>query len=809
MKEGNQISTFKLMLGLGLLSGSMIALEVVFTRVFSITIWYHFAYLVIGIALLGYGAAGTYLAMFNSKNKLDINKLPAFVFILGLLITVNLFVILQIRIDPLGGKAALMNAVLGLGFYFITVFSIFFLGGLIIVFIFNTWNQQTYRLYFADLLGASLGTLVVTWLVRSLGGINAILALATIILFVGIMFSSLLSPRWRVGFMLASIGCGGFLFYLMMTQQVQLPVAHSKELWGAMKAVGVDKPEYTRWNPVARVDVLPPIEFNESFQWIIFGGLSANAFEVQGTGQHLMRFVTLDGTSITAMHEFNGDLSKYNFLNQTIVNAPYLLIPEQPSVLLIGVGGGLDILLARTHHANHITAVELNSDVVNLLEGPYADFSGHLADDPKTDIVVAEGRSYLLSEQKKYDLIQGIGVDNFAALNGGAYVLSESYLYTVDAMESIINHLSDDGVYSWTRFINDPPRETLRLSGLAAEALRRNGVTKPYEHIAIISNENNDSGTLLVSRLPMDYDKVQFLRNWASENRFNILQDPYIDTNTVYAEYLRSDNPRKFETEYPYNISPVTDDNPFFYNYFKWSNLIVQGGESGDLNTRLPIGNLVLLALLGFSSVAAVIFIVFPLMKYRRESLRVPNSFSKLGYFSMLGLGYIFVEIIFIQRFTLFVGYPTRAITTTIFAMLFFSSLGSLMAKSFCHSILDHRRILLILCALILAYIIGLKMVINTLLGLSDITRILLTVILIAPVGFLMGMPFPIGLDKISSQRMGLLPWVWGVNGVFSVMGTALVPFISMQVNFTFSLICANLFYLTAFLLSPALWQND
>jgi hypothetical protein len=809
MNEGKQIGAFPLLLGLGLLSGSLIALEVVFTRVFSITIWYHFAYLVIGIALLGYGAAGTYLAMFNRKRELTLDKLPKLVFILGLLITVNLFTIIQIHIDPLGGKESLSSTLLGLGFYFITVFSIFFLGGLIIVFIFSAWPKQTFRLYFADLLGASLSTLIVLWLVRLLGGVNVILVIAMIILFVSIMFTPMLSRLWRISLILAAIGYSGFLFYIMSTQQIQLPIPQSKELWGAMKAVGVDSPEYTRWNPVARVDVLPPIKFDKSLQWIIFGGLSTKSFENQEPSEHLMRFVTLDGTSITAMHEFHGDLSEYDFLKQTIVNSPYLIIPKQPSVLLVGVGGGLDILLARTHQADHITAVELNGDVVNLLEGPYADFSGHLSDDPRTDIIVAEGRSFLISEKKKYDLIQGIGVDNFAALNGGAYVLSESYLYTIDAMELIINHLSDDGVYSWTRFINDPPRETLRLSGLAAEALRRSGVSKPYEHIAIISNENNDSATLLVSRSPMNYNKVQSLREWASENRFNILQDPYNNTKTIYAEYLRSNNHQEFEREYPYNIFPVTDDNPFFYNYFKWSNMTVRGGASGDLNTRLPIGNLVLLALLGFSSVTAIAFIVFPLMKYRSESLQVPSALSKLGYFSMLGLGYIFVEIIFIQRFTLFVGYPTRAITTTIFAMLFFSSLGSLAAKSLCRNLQDHRKVLMILSGLILAYIFGLRTIIVPLLGLPDMVRVLATVLLIAPVAFLMGMPFPIGLDRINSQRAELLPWVWGVNGVFSVIGTTLVTFVSMQVNFTFSLICASLFYLIAYILSPAIWQDD
>lgn len=376
-------------------------------------------------------------------------------------------------------------------------------------------------------------------------------------------------------------------------------------------------------------------------------------------------------------------------------------------------------------------------------------------------------------------------------------------------MELVISRLSANGIYSWTRFLNDPPRETLRLSGLAAEALRRLGVSNPYEHIAIIGNENMDSGTLLVSKSPMSLEKVRMLRAWVAENHFVILQDPYINSQTIYSDYLRSKEPRMFEENYPYRIYPVTDDNPYFYNYFKWGDITLQGGGSGDLNTRWPVGNLVLLALLGFSMTAAAVFVIFPLMKYRRQSLRIPNASSKLGYFSMLGLGYIFVEIVFIQKYTLFVGYPTRAITTTIFAMLFFSSLGSLASKSLCQDLPSHRRLLLVLCGLILVYIFGLKTVIASLLGLPDLARIIVTILLIALVAFLMGMPFPIGLDRISSQRTELLPWVWGVNGVFSVIGTALVAFISMQVNFTFSLVCANLFYFLAYLLSSSFWKED
>ncbi|NJO00150.1 MAG: hypothetical protein HC875_41585, partial [Anaerolineales bacterium] len=419
--------------------------------------------------------------------------------------------------------------------------------------------------------------------------------------------------------------------------------------------------------------------------------------------------------------------------------------------------------MARLYNASQITAIDLNGDVINLLTGPYADYTGRLGDAPDIKLITAEGRSFLTSDNSQYDLIQGIGLDNVAALSSGAYVLSESYLYTVEAFELALSRLTPQGIFSWTRNTNNPPSEMLRLTGLAAEALRRQGVADPAQYIAVVANDTDTSATLLVSRAPFAESSIQRLRDWATSNQFVLLHDPLERLDTVYADYLYAPDPRAFEAAYVFNIFPVTDDHPFYYNYFKWTNLHFDQSYTGNLSKRFPVGNLILLTMLGFSIVTAVAFIIYPLWRYKRNGLQTPHTGATLTYFSALGLGYIFVEIVLIQRFTLFIGYPTYAITTTIFSMLSFSAVGSLISRKYCKT-LDHLRLTLgLVTVMIFLYILGLPFLFQALLYLPDTMRILLSIIIIAPLGTVMGMPFPTGLHRLGLQAPSLVPWAWGM----------------------------------------------
>jgi hypothetical protein len=791
--------------GLALVSGAVLALQVTFTRIFSLMIWHHFTYLVIGVAMLGGGAAGTFLAVRQWDHQTIGRRIGLLAVVFSLCTLLNLVAISLVAIDPLRARQ-LPWTLVGLAIYFSCLFLTFFSGGLTIAAIFSRWVEHAHRLYFADMFGAGVSTVGVLILLQSFSGPGAIALVAAGTALAGMFLSSETTPRWR-RFAPATLVVSLAITAVLSTNwPLRLPVPESKELGWALRAQNAG-PEYTRWDPVGRVDVMPEITVREP---MIVGAVSSVYLEnLEQKPELPLKLLTIDGTSMTGMYAFDGsaaDLERFRFLEHAVISAPYQIGLEDPSALLIGVGGGLDILLARLYNASRITAIELNPTIVALLKGPYAEYTGRIGAHPNTELIVAEGRSYLTRNTEKYDIIQGIGLDNLAALSGGAYVLAESYLYTVDAVEQALGQLTPNGVFSWTRDVNSPPREMLRLTGLAAEALRRNGVRDPAAHIAIVANEAGRNATLLVSPSPFSPEALAKLRAWAAANNFGMLHDPFVRMDTAFADYLHTPDPRAYEAAYTFHIYPVTDDNPFFYNYFKWSNLHFNSAYEGRLN-RFPIGNLILLSMFSMALITAVLFIVLPLARYKRDGLRAPGAPPVLTYFSLLGVGYIFVQIILIQRFTLFIGYPIHATTITIASMLVFSGLGSLLGRRLLRTT-THLRIALILIVATIALYIGLlPMIFSTLLRLPDLARALISVVLLAPLSLLMGMPFPTGLNQLGARTPGLTPWAWGVNGVFSVLGSVLVIIISMASSFTVAMICGALFYSVAALVCPALWS--
>jgi hypothetical protein len=796
-----------MMAAIAAVAGCILALQVTFTRVFSLMIWHHFTYLVIGVALLGSGAAGTFLSVKGWSVEQIRNRLWMIAAGFSVAIVVTLALIAWVQFDPLRADQ-LPRTIVGLVLYFSALFTTFFLGALVIVGAFRLRQVATHRLYFADLMGAATATLASVWIVRGIGGPSTLLLQA--LLAAGAAW--LLQParpsrRWAP---LALAGVVAVLFVGSLVRPVQLPVPDSKSLSWALDISGSEAPEYTRWNPAARVDVTAPALLETP---MIVGGVSQRYLDERRAllpdGEPLeLRFVTLDGTSMTGLYRFDGDLAPFDFLRHTIIAAPYLLAPENPSYLAIGVGGGLDILLAKQHNASEITAIDLNSDVIRLLEGPYAEYTGSLADDPTIRLVASEGRSFLMSDRGVYDVIQGIGLDNVVALSSGAYVLAESYLYTVEAVQLALEQLSENGVWSWTRNTSTPPGEVLRLAGIAAEALENMGIASPESHMMMVANEDVSTITLVVSRAPIGAEGAARLESWAADNGFPVLHHPLQELETPFGAYLFATDRRTFEQAYPLHIEPVYDDHPFYYNFYRFSNLRPNPEFSGTISTRFPVGNIILLTMMTCSLGAALLFILLPLLRFRRQGLRLTNSASTLTYFSALGIAFIFVEIVLIQRFTLFIGQPTIAATTTIASLLLASGVGSLLAQRWVTSARRLRWTLALLGGLIIVYAVGLKPLLDMLLFVPATGRLLIAMLLILPLGVLMGAPFPTGLSRLSENDADVVPWAWGLNGVFSVLGSTLVIIVSMAWNFTVALLLGAFFYSVAFWVVPALWSR-
>jgi hypothetical protein len=793
--SGPSPSTTPPYFALGVLAGCVLALQIVFTRIFSIVIWHHFTYLVIGVALLGGGAAGTYLAVRRPRAAdLEASLGPTAAWF-GVAILASLLTVTSIEFDPLR-LDHLWRTLAGLLAYFVVLFATFFAGGLVIAGCFSVWASDAHRLYFADLVGAGLAVVVVLWVLQWFGGPGALVAIALLGTVAALGFGGPRGGRWRRAAGALIVVDAVLLTWIAVADPIRLPVPESKDLGWALRAQGVVAPEFTAWNPVARVDVLPQIEVAEP---MIVGGVSSTWREARPPGDdpYSVRLVTLDGTSMTGIYEFDGRLDRFAFLRHAVIAAVYELGLDRPSALTIGVGGGLDILLARVYGASRITAIELNADVARLLTDRYADESGRLAFDPTTEIVVAEGRSFLIRDSRSFDVIQGIGLDNIAALNGGAYVLAESYIYTVESFGHALDRLTDRGVFSWTRGAGAEPREMLRLAGLAAEALRRRGVSHPAAHLAIVGNETESLATLLMARAPFTEDAIARLRAWAAANRFPMLFDPFERRPTRYAEYLLADDPRAFEAAYRFNIHPVTDDSPFFYNYFRLTDWRLNRADEERLY-RFPMGNLVLVTLVSLSVASAIAFILVPLWVYRRDGIATPSAVPMLAYFGMLGLGFIFVEIVLIQRFTLLIGYPTLAVTTSIFSMLVFSGVGSLLGRGVYWSTRRLRWLSLGIALGIVVYAVALPEAIARMLQFGDSARVAASIALAAPLALALGLPLPSGLKRVGARAPAFVPWAWGMNGVCSVVGASMVVVVGMLTSFTVAMLLAAGFYVVA-----------
>jgi len=795
------VNRLTIYLGVALVSACVLALQVIFTRIFSIMIWHHFTYLVVGVALLGGGAAGVFLAVRRWRREVIRQRLGPLALAFSLSLLGTLAIISFVHFDPLS-SADIARTLIGLAVYFTSLFVTFLLGGLVIAGAFSVGSQYAHRLYFADLLGAGVSTLVVIWVVHAMSAPSAIILVAVLAALAALLFG--MSPRWRWATAAVLAGQAGLLV-VSLVQPIVLAVPDSKPLNWALQMSGADRPEYTRWNPVARVDVTPVVEIDEP---MIVGGISHKYLAEAAAGEPFrLNFVTLDGTSMTGLYEFDGDLERFAFLRHAIISAPYIVSTPRPTTLMIGVGGGIDILLARLYDAERIVAIDLNSDMVDLVNNRYAAFTGYLGTG-NTTVLTAEGRSYLTSSTEQFDVIQGIGLDNIAALNTGAYVLSESYLYTTEAFELALDRLTPNGIFSWTRAASDPPIETLRLAGLAAAALRNRGVENPSDHIIVVENDTDTAINLLVSPSPFSAEQVAAIDTWVSANAFEVLHEPYRTLDTPYAYYLTAEEARAFEAAYPFNIYPVSDDHPFYYNYFKWDRLLEGGARSGNLSSRMPVGNIILLTMLIFTLIAAVLFVVVPLARYQRTGLKTPHAGKMLTYFSALGAAYMFVQIVLIQRFTLFIGYPTLAITTTIFSMLCFSACGSLAAQYLLKSHFRLQPAILTVSAFIVLYVLVLPPIFRALMGLDDTLRVVVSVLLIAPLAFVMGMPFPTGIRQVGRNAPDLVPWAWGMNGIFSVLGSTLVIIVSMFSSFTVSLFVAAVVYGIAAAVAPSLHQT-
>jgi len=789
---------------IALISAAILAYEVLLARLFSIIQWYHFAYMVISIALLGYGASGTFVAL--ARERLARRARPAFAVLAALfgvsaiacfaLAQLLPFNPLEIVWDPT--QLLLLLALYGL----LTV--PFFCGAACIGLALACFDLPVGRIYRADLLGAGAGALAIVALLFAITPDTALKAIGALAIAAAAL-ASLADGRHGRPRALACL-IAALAMPALPEAWTALHLSPYKGLRQALQVPGAAI-ETERSSPLGLLSAVrsPTIPFRH------VPGLSLNN-TIEPPAQIA---VFTDGDGLSPITAFDGRLAPLAYLDLTTSALPYHLL-ERPEVLILGAGGGTDVLSAVWQEAARIDAVELNPHFASLVRDHYGDFAGRLYDRPEVLVHIAEARGFVAGTDRRFDLIALPLLDSFAASAGSAS-LHASFIYTVEAIGTYLDHLKPGGYLAITRWLKLPPRDSLKLLLTAIVALEARGVADPGGQIALIRGW--DTTTLLVKNGALSERDVDQIRSFTQErsfdpvhypglgedevNRYNVLQQPAFYEG---ASALLGPDRESFVARYKFDLRPATDDRPYFFDFFTWRALpeiATLAAQSGP--ALLDWGYLILFATLLQAAIASALLVLLPLWLWSPTRLRAGERWRIGLYFTAIGLAFLFVEIASIQRFTLFLSHPLYAIAVVLAGFLVFAGLGSGLAarlEQWLRARGGPDALPLVagaIATLSIAYVFGLPVLFARLMALPDAARIVLSLALIAPLALFMGMPFPLVLARLRERAPDFVPWAWGINGCASVASAILATLLTIGLGArTVVLVAAGLYLLAA-----------
>src|SRR5215831_3948092 len=512
-----------------------------------------------------------------------------------------------------------------------------------------------------------------------------------------------------------------------------------------------------------------------------------------------------DGDGMSALTRFTGDFKLLDYLDQQTMALPFHLL-DRPATLVLGAGGGADVLRALYHRASRIDAVELNPQLVDLVYRKFGNFTGRIYTRPEVALHVADARGFVEGSRSRWDLIQLALLDSYTASSAGVQALSESPIYTIEAIQAYLRHLNPGGLVAITRWLGNPPRDTVKLFATAIAALEaggstNSGATVPGDRLVLLHGWN--TATLLVKNGHFAAGEIAALHSFAADRQFDLDWFPGIRGDeasryhrlakpTLYDAALTLLGPDRsaFFDGYSFNIWPATDDRPFFFRFFKWSllpQLATLRGQGGFV--FVDAGYLVVVLALLQAIIASAILILLPLAWIQHGEARraEPGRVRVAFYFLLIGLAFLSVEIAFIHRFSLFLGHPLAAISVTLASFLVSAGLGSGISKHVAARWPEAAVILAVasIVGLGAIYAIVLPPLFGVLMGLPLPVKIAVVMSLLAPLGFVMGLPFPLGLARVSGCAPHLVPWAWGINGCASVVAAVMASLLAMHIGFT------------------------
>jgi spermidine synthase len=744
---------------------SAILLQLLQTRVFSVAYWNHLVYFIVSIALLGYGISGTWLSFGRTQRLARILTLPmaGLAFVVAAIISTFLLPH-QSPLDAFAG----MDRVASLFVTYGLAVSPYFFAGWILGTLYRDRREDANWIYFADLSGAATGCLLFLTLIRPLGA-GGLIALISLLACFAICWVA--QPRrraWPVVVALVVVAClSGIFRGRLEARVIPEPSKAFNALYTGLEPGDARVVEYTEWNSISRVDV------------------------VSTRNRPTFKRFFIDGDAITrlaipdAMNTFHS------------LDGAFVLRPKPSNALIIGSGGGYDVRRAFDAGAKHTDAVEINPSTVSLVSERYRSDCENLFQRPEVSLILQDGRSFILRTDTHYDLITLTCIDSFAALNSGAYVLSENYLYTTNAVSEYVERLTPGGVLFISRWLYKP--EAVRLFATAIEAMERANVREPEK--CILAYEKK-TFALYISNEPFSSGQIAALDAFSSQiDARRIYPSSESTSDEIAADLTRFLQMRadgrvsEFYDTYFYHVRPVTDDSPFFFQYDRLRNLGRVFEEKDTSNTQILIRghwpSFTLFVLLGLTSIATLVFIIAPLL--RRRSTLVGISPLWFVYFIGLGLAFISVEIALMQRFALFLGHPSLSLASVLAGLLVAAGIGSVLGRNW-----FHRNPTAVFAGLLIG-IVGATflypVLMAALLPLPLPVRIACTLVLVGCVGIFMGIPFPSGLRALARQSEDAVPWMWGVNGGSTVIGSVLAIILAIQTSFTVVLMTAAVCY--------------
>jgi predicted membrane-bound spermidine synthase len=752
---------FPVLAAIFLLSCAGLIFEIVLTRLFSATIWYHFTFVAMSVALFGWGIGGFALELSGLRAQPDraARALLWFAALFG--VSVPLFLVLFLSRPASPDHLEL---------YFVGALIPFLFGGMALALSFQLFGHDTNRLYFADLLGASMGTLLVPLLLGTLGAETTVLTIGVLPLAAGLLLLRSLGDRVGRVTKLVCVALLVAVAALAVANRVGGFIRIDRAPTKALYKVLAEKPDreivYDEWNAYSRITA------------------------VSGFRQSIHSRIFIDSDAWTNVVRWDGKVESLRHRREAFRFIPFRF-HERPQVMIIGPGGGAEIRLALLSGSPQVTAVEMNPLIVDYVKQVGAE-AGNVYNRPDVKLVMSEGRNFVRRTDQRYDVILLGFVDSWAAVSSGGLSLTENYLYTADAFREYYDRLTDTGTLVIMRWPTDIPRCVAN----AVHMLGQQGLSKKEAGRRILAvSKRKPQGKepvptlFLLRKSPFPPEQVQRI---LSEFPDSYAQHaPGVGSASPYGELLAGRiSLQAYDDAIPTKADPVTDDRPFYF-------ATVEPHGIPDFMIRLLRGPLI----------AVLLVLVIVVIQAFRTHENKRALAAGLPYFALLGAGFIMVEVALIHKLILLLGHPIFALCVLLFFTLLWSSLGSLSGR-WIRDEKIRRALLLVLPGI--GVVLGLALLavpwaIESALHLGVAARVAVSAALLLPVAFLMGLPFPLGLRQVHRSR-GSVAVMWGVNGVMSVVGSNAAMVIAVMFGFSYVIAIGAACYLVA-LVPVFLWR--